>query len=372
MKTVILLLIDTLETIGGTERQFFELIKRLDQNKYASLIFSLGEVGPFSCEIEKYGIPVTCLSINKVFGPRGIRALKRMRKVIEQENVRLVHAFHFGSQLLGFALAKMTHKPLIYSIRDCGFWQTRKHRIISKYINNRADKIIAVSKAVEQFIKKQDRVAPQKITVIYNGVELDKFVSNTKKEQYIQKLQLSCSVPVVAYIGWLRPEKGVEYFIEAAQKVIKLGHQAQFLIIGNGPLRDSLESKVKLLKLQNNVRFLGDRIDIPELLSVIDISVLPSLTEGFSNTLIEGMAAGKAIIATAVGGNHEAVLDGQTGVLVPPGDSDSLASATIGLLKDEGWRKTLGEEALKMARQMFDIRQVVLQHQSVYDSLLGS
>lgn len=370
MKTGILYLIDTLETVGGTERHLFELVKRLKNTAYQPFVCSLGREGIFSRQFGDEGIDIENLAIKRVYGLNGLRAFFCLKDKIRKNEIRIIHAFHFGAQLLATALAKASKTPLVLSVRDLGFWKKAHHEFITRQIDGLADKVLVNSQAIKKDLMSKG-LAEDKISVIYNGVDFEKFQKNYNAAAYRQELGITQQRHVIAYIGWLRPEKGVNYFIESARKVLSSCSEPQFLVIGDGPLRKALEDQAKDLGIKDKVSFLGDRKDIPQLLSLVDVCVLPSLTEGFSNTVLEAMAASVPVVASRVGGNPEAVKDGETGLLVPLGDADALAAAIARLLEDEPLRKMMGQKAQQRARAEFDIAQTVRQYEQLYDEVLA-
>lgn len=370
MKTGIIFLIDTLETIGGTERHLFELVKRLKEGPYQPFVYSLGREGIFSRQFNDAGIDIENLDIKRVYGLDGLKAFFYLKNKIRKDKIQIIHAFHFGSQLLATVLARVTKTPLALSVRDLGFWQKWHHKFITMRIDNLADMILVNSHAIKRDLVSKDNLPGEKISVIYNGVDFDKFRDGCDASGCRKNLGIAPQQKIVAYVGWLRPEKGVDYFIEAANKILEVYSGVHFLIIGDGILRKAFQEQSKSLEIENSISFLGDRTDVPQLLSLVDLCVLPSLTEGFSNVLIEAMACGKPVVATNVGGNPEAVIEGETGFLVAPGDSQDLADKILFVLKDEGLKERLGSNGRKIARDKFDIKNIVVQYADVYESML--
>lgn len=371
MKKNILYLIDTLETVGGTERHLFEASKILvESGDYRPFVYSLGPEGDFSRQFVQAGIPIQNLSIGRVYGVGGFKVLKHLEREVKKNDINLIHVFHFGAQLLGTALAKMLRKPLVLSIRDLGFWQKRHHRFIKRCLDPLADRITVVSEAVKTDMKKKG-VSSDKISVIYNGVDLQGFKKLFDRMAFCRENGLILDVPAVVYLGWLRPEKGVAFFLGAAKQILKNGRKAQFWIIGDGPLRPELEVQAEDLGISSAVRFWGSRADIAKILSLAHVCVQPSITEGFSNTIIEAMAAGLPVVASRVGGNPEAIVDKETGFLVPAGDVSAMADKVQVLLQDDELRRRFGENARHRVEEKFDIRSICRQYRSVYEELLN-
>src|SRR3990172_4310784 len=169
--------------------------------------------------------------------------------------------------------------------------------------------------------------------VIRNGLDLSRY--QLVPEISLKKdLRLAPESAVVTVVANFIHYKGHRYLLEAWRKVVEAVPGSVALLVGDGPLRPELERLARDLGIEESIRFLGSRMDVPKLLAISDVLAHPSLEEGFCNAILEAMAAGKSVVTTSVGGNPEAVVDGLTGILVPPGDAESLAQALVGVLKD--------------------------------------
>jgi glycosyltransferase involved in cell wall biosynthesis len=164
--------------------------------------------------------------------------------------------------------------------------------------------------------------------------------------------------------------KGVEYFLDAASIVAERFPDVRFLVAGDGGSRKELEDRARRLGLEARIVFTGFRSDVRELLSEAAISVLPSLSEGTSNTLLESMAAGLPVVATQVGGNPEVIEDGVSGLLVPPRDSAEIAAAVGRLLEDEGFARRLGQAGMRRVSELFSLSGSVQQTEHLYQRLI--
>jgi glycosyltransferase involved in cell wall biosynthesis len=183
---------------------------------------------------------------------------------------------------------------------------------------------------------------------------------------------LGDDVPVIGAIGRMVWQKGFEYFIKAIPAITKEFPEARVLIVGDGPLRERLEELGERLRVQGNLIFAGFRSDVKEILSAIDILVIPSLLEGFPMVSLEAMAMAKPIIGTNIDGITEQITNGENGVLVPPRDPSALAKATIGLLRNRETALRMGVAARKKAEQEFSVEKMVSETGKLYLSLLNS
>ncbi|MCR4337678.1 MAG: glycosyltransferase family 4 protein, partial [Candidatus Omnitrophica bacterium] len=205
----------------------------------------------------------------------------------------------------------------------------------------------------------------QKITVIYNGIDEENSLKSTSTGSSSSpdgKLTIAC-------VANLRPIKGHRYLLEAISQVVKNFANVQLLLIGEDNMEGELQQLSQNWGIQNHVCFLGKRKDIPSLLQSVDLCVLPSLSEGMSNAILEYMRAGKAVVATRVGGNPELIEEGRTGLLVEAGSGEALANAINQLLADSDLRKRMGEAGRKRVEKLFSLERMVKEYDQLYRSI---
>ena len=282
---------------------------------------------------------------------------------MKKENIKIVVTYHEGSDFYGGVIARLAGIPVVISSRrDMGYRLTKRHIFLYRIINRLFDRIIAVSDAVKEIIVKREHTLSSKIITIHNGVETGKYSSVIPVTEARRKLGIDNNIPVVGILAALRKVKGHRYFIEAAFIVTKEFPESRFLIIGTPEdykYLDELKELVYSLGIQNNVIFTGEFTNTPEILSILDISVLASLNEGFSNTILESMSAGKPVVATNTGGTPEAVIDGITGILVPPCDAKALAEGILRLLRDKQLHAAMGNAAKQKAVDAFSVNKMI-------------
>jgi glycosyltransferase involved in cell wall biosynthesis len=212
-------------------------------------------------------------------------------------------------------------------------------------------------------------MAEDRVQVIYNGVDEAPETDLAKTSQYKRDLGLSEDELVVGVVGNLYPVKGHSYLLDAVPQILKAYPKTTFLLIGRGELEVPLKTKVKTLGIEEKVRFLGLRHDVPKLLAVMDVFAMPSLSEGLSIALLEAMTAGKPVVVTRVGGNPELVVEGQTGYLVPAGDAQSLAEAILALLGDSNRAKMFGMRAKHIVEERFTLAHMAEQYLKLYQAI---
>jgi glycosyltransferase involved in cell wall biosynthesis len=216
-----------------------------------------------------------------------------------------------------------------------------------------ADHIVVVTSVIRDQFVGLSPASASKISVIHNGIVVENYRERPDgKEKLKAALGLDERELVVGTVGRLSPEKGQRFFLWAAAKIRQKVPRAKFVIVGDGPLRSDLERLAADLGLADTF-FLGFREDVPDLLSIMDVFVLPSLEEALGIAMLEAMAASRPVVATVVGGVGEAVIDGQTGFLVPAGDSEALAETTVKLLQDPVCRREVGRRARGLVEQNF-------------------
>jgi glycosyltransferase involved in cell wall biosynthesis len=232
----------------------------------------------------------------------------------------------------------------------------------------RADRIIAVSEVVAQALQVQTRIPNEKIITIPNGVDANRFQFHGSPHALRQQLSLPIDRVIVLAIGRLTHQKGYPYLLEALA-LIPQEDRPLLLIVGEGPDRSELELKARVLKLVDDVRFLGHRQDIPSLLAAADLFVLASLWEGLPLVLLEAMAATLPAVVTAVGGNTTVIEDGKSGLLVPPADEKALATALRRLIHDPLTRDQMRQAARERFENRFSLQTFVEAHESLYEEL---
>jgi len=247
--------------------------------------------------------------------------------------------------------------------------------VLDRFSERFVDKFIVVSKSLEQALIQKHKIRPDKVVLIYNGIEVDEYKPNveefrSQESEVRREFALARDVPVIGAIGRLVWQKGFEYLIEAVPDVLRTYPDARFLIVGDGLLRERLEALSEELRVRDNVIFAGFRSDIKEILCAVDLLVIPSLLEGFPMITLEAMAMAKPIVATNIDGITEQITDGVNGILVPPKDPPALAKAVLRVLNDKELARSMGLAARKKVEQEFSVEKMIAETEKVYLSLL--
>jgi len=380
-RTNILYIIDVLLGWAGTEKHLFKLASRLDKDRCAGYVCALRATGEMLQHFNAAGVQTFLLPVDRIYGFAALKQAIRLARFIRQHDIDIVQTFHFSADLFGALVAKLAGVPIVISSkRDTGFLNTNLHAGALRLIAPLVNQTICVSKAVKQVLAGRKLLDPARARVIYNGVDLLEFAVNRdavadKKKQ----LGLAADVPVVALVANPRPVKDLETFILAARQVLDAKREAHFIVIGEykvdpnerSSYREKLDRLAAQLEMKAHLSFLGRRADVSELLAVTDVCVLTSRSEGFSNTIIEYMAAQKPVVATDVGGNNEAVREGETGFLVPPQSPDRTAAAILKLLDDQALAQRMGKKGRERLEEFFTLARMVRDHQELYNALLS-
>lgn len=357
--TNLVILIDVLEHVhGGAEFQVYELIKNLDKTRFHVHLFILHQ-NDIPEEISRLPIEVKALGINRIYDISGFMAGVKFLNNLKKHKTDILMTYHFSSDIWGALWGKLAGTPVIISNRrDTGFWKKRGHIWAYKMINPLISKIIVVSQSVKQIVMEQENVPEIKITVIYNGIDIQKF--NRIDFSEVQNEFKGKAKTLILCVGNFRPIKGHIYLIEAFENIARKNADVVLLLAGKGEDQKILSQKAAELGIEEKVCFLGQRKDIPALIASSDICVLPSLSEGFSNALLEYMMCGKPVVATKVGGNPEIVENGVNGLLVPPNDACAIERAIQTFLDQPELARQAGLNAKNTVEKNFDLKKQIL------------
>ena len=372
--TSILFLIDQLTELGGGERAAFQLAQELSKAGIKVTVVTFrGNPNPGAFKLFS---AITIMPLASCFSLRAIQVACRLLRHIRQNKVNLVQTFFESADTFGATVAKFSGVPcIISSRRDMGILRSTKHRIAYRIVSCFYSKVICVSDQVRNWHRREDHLREELVLTIHNGTKTGEVEDTSRLSGLREKLGIPPDVPVVVTVANINPWKGVDVFIECAALVLKTQASAVFAVAGDWTdvaLVDALHERVIELGISDHVFFLGRVEDICGLLQMSDVFALLSRTEGFPNVVIEAMAASLPVVATAVGGTPEAVVDGVTGFLVESGDSAMAAQHICRLLGDPELKCRVGALGRKRVKEYFSIQQMVWKHVEVYDAVLRS
>lgn len=364
----------TLFAIGGTERQVVNLAKGLDRTRFDLRLACLNRVGELLSECDAERWPIAEYRIHRLYGFGTLRRQWELVRHLRRDGIQVMHTYGFYPNVFALPAARAAGIPLVIgSVRDTGNVWSRWQHEIHKVCLRLADHVIVNAEAVRTDLHRRGYVV-KGVSVIPNGIDCERFRVPASGDAVRRDWQIPAGAPVVGVLSRLLPQKGHDYFLQAAAVIAARHPDVRFVLVGdtkiNQDYREHLKRLVATLGLQDRVLFTGFRLDIPQLLRALTISVLPSLGEGLSNALLESMAAGVPVVATRAGGNPEIVEDGVTGLLVPPADAGALASAICRLLDDRALAVRCGEAGRRLVWSAYSLEQAVARTERLYADLL--
>jgi len=368
--------------MGGTERHVVNLGRALDRTRFDIHLACFRRWGHFLGEIEASSLPIWEYRIDSLHNHRTLREQWRFVRDLRRNRIQIVHTYNFYPNVFALPAARLARAPrVIASIRDTGVYQTPIQRRVQRLVCRLADCVVVNADAVKRWLI-EEGYSPRKIVVIRNGVDLSRFQNRGDGNRLRQEIGVPPGTRIVAVVSRLHEMKGLDQFLEAAATLAARHPDVRFLIVGDRlavkdgavvkehAYRTGLEELARRLGIQDRVVFTGFRLDVPELLQEVAVSVLPSLSEGLSNFLLESMAAGVPVVTTRVGGSAEAVEDGETGILVPARDATALARAIDVLLSGPDLARRMGQAGKRRMAERFSLDVMTRATERLYWSLL--
>ncbi|MCG6924586.1 MAG: glycosyltransferase [Acidobacteria bacterium] len=354
-------------SIHGVSRLFSWWLPRYDATRFEVGLVGLKHPEPATQWLADQGLPVHHLGRGR-FDPR---ILTDLASLARRRGTRILHVHGYAAADFGRLAARLAGTKLVlhehFADPAMPAYQGFADRALAPLI----DHAIAVSHSTRDFLVRERFVPPDRVRLIWNGAPLDEFApAGPERGRGVRReLGLPEDGLVVGSIGRLNAQKGHRFLIEAAAPLCRQRSDLRVLVVGDGDLMDDLQQQAAGLGIADRVLFAGHRTDVPDLLAALDVFCISSLYEGTPLALFEAMAAGRAVVSTAVDGCREVLEDGVTGLLVPPGDAAALGTALDRVLADAGLRETLGREALEASRA-YDVGSSVEQMEALYDELL--
>ncbi|MEP0828060.1 MAG: glycosyltransferase [bacterium] len=373
-KINILFIIDEIPgAYGGTEGQLFMLVKNLDRSRFNPHFAALADT-PWLHE-GHLEAPVAVFPAKRLLGPGTLRQMLRFRKYCRQNEIEIIQTYFNDAYIFAALAGRLAGiKNIVAGRRNLGpgFWNKNNLLRVFRLLRYITKLYIANSEATKDSIVKYEKIEPEKVQVIYNGLDLSRFppVTAFSRKAARNLLKIGESDLLVGMVAHLRPEKNIEFFIEAAAVIAAQYPVARFVVIGEGPLEGSLKERIREKNLSEVFRLTGSVPDIAPYLPAFDIACLTSGGESFSNAIIEYQALGLPVIATAVGGNIEAV--GDSGRLFPAGDIKAFVQSLAELLESETLRKDLGNKGRALATERYSVEKMVRQHEELYSRIINS
>jgi glycosyltransferase involved in cell wall biosynthesis len=351
----------------GAEQLLLDIVRHTDRNRVDLSVCLISGLGPLVKEVEALGIPVIFLPKRS---RKDVTIAFRLAAFWKKNRFDIIHTHLFTADLWGRLAGLFLPVPIVSTshttsdpnIGLLGRW-------LDRMLDRRNNAVICVSEAVRRYRIEEAGFDPIKLHLIENGIDLDRFQKTAPKEEMVARLGLPPGRRWAVIVGRLVPLKGHCFLIKAISLLTKELPDVGLLVVGDGEEEDALKSLVCELGIANRIFFLGLRRDIPDILRMSEVLVLPSSREGLPIVLLEAMAAGLPVVVTPVGGIPEVVVEGKTGFFVSQ-EPGSIASALRRIFENPGLTRSMGLSARHLIEERFDIRIVASRYENLYRSLL--
>lgn len=355
--------------LGGAESKVLELVRYLDKTQYEITVCSFLSEGELKNKFEALGIRVVVISRRSQFD---FFIIPKLIRLIKEHHFQIVQTLLFYTDFIGTLTARFAGVPHTISWETISHHHTfyhSWHRIIAYRLAMKCvNRIVVVSNDVKDSLIHLRNISRKKIITIHYGVDLSKFKQPSVKS-IRNLLKLNSHDPVIGVVARLDRIKGHHYLIQALPHIVKKYQKMVCLFIGDGEIKNDLKIQCQKLGLEDHVTFLGFRDDIPEILSILDLFVLPSLSEGFPNVILEAMASSVPVVASSVGGIPEVLIHNKTGKLVKPGDSKGLARAMLEILDNRKLKNKFVNRGQQFVKKEFSLGKQVGEFEKLYKTL---
>jgi len=351
---------------AGTEGQMLHLINGLDRRRFRPVLLVFRD----SEYLQQNGFPCEyhVLGRTRLFSPATWAELWKMARKFRASGVRVAHVFFNDPSVICPPIFRLNGIRTIISRRDMGYWYTPAYRAMLAISGRFVSVAITNSDAVRQVTLKAEPFGLSQVHVVYNGYDANGLTSGLPADLFNLRHENPRSL-FVGMVANIRPIKRMDDAIKAISMLDDKGHDVHLILIGDGD-QVELRSLATENEVSEKIHFLGPRTDVKACLQALDIGVLCSESEGFSNAIVEYMQAGLPVVCSDVGGNPEAVLHGETGYLYPCGNVSELANY-LQVLSSCELRQRIGDNAFRRARKCFSMEAMVAKHESIYERLVG-
>jgi sugar transferase (PEP-CTERM/EpsH1 system associated) len=362
MATTVMHLITELDS-GGAQSALLRLVAGQDRSRFTPVVLCLYNGDRLVArQIRDLGVEVIDLGMSRKWR---LDAFWRLWRQLRRVRPTILHTWMFHANIPGRLLGRLAGVPHIISSERTMGQEGSVRRLLNRWTGRLADRILCVSHNVADFAAKEIGLPVDRLVVIQNGIDTNVFrpasAQPAKPPDHL----------TIGYVGRLEQVKGVNFLIDAFAPLVAEHPHLQLHLVGDGSERAALAQQAQTLGLGDKVQFLGIRSDMPALYPTFDLFVLPSLWEGMPNVALEAMACGVPVIATNTGGTPEVVQDGNSGLLVPPGNAAALTQAMAALIADAERRCQLAQAGRHFVEQTFSINQTVAQTVALYEQLLN-
>lgn len=348
---------------GGMEKLVCELAGGMSTDKFIPVICCLAKTGRFSDELEKSGIKVFCMDKKPGLD---FSLFFKVANILKEEDISVVHSHDSSTNLYASIAARMAGIKNVFNTEHGGIhFETARKKFVSRFLCFLNKKVICVSESIKNDLISMG-LPSKRLKVIPNSLDFSKYDISVSRSKQREGLGLCDSSYVISYVGRLSREKNHKMFLDSVKPILSKVPQARFLIVGDGPLRISLEEYAKSLGIYENVVFLGIRKDIPEILKASDCFAACSNFESFGLSVLEAMAAGIPVVSTCAGGLREIVKDKETGILIAKNDVAAFVNAVSVIREDAVLRERIISNAKTMVKNNYKIEKMIKDYEDLY------
>lgn len=352
---------------GGVEGHILTLLRGLDRSRFRLYLACSPEVVELLGSDVPADVHVFPLRFRK---PYHVNGAMRLARLLRETRIDILHSHLFYSSLFASPVGKFSGVPVTIEtphVREQWRHGLKSRFFVDRFAGRFVDQYIAVSQANARYLIEEKKLPERKIQVIRNGCDIRHFNPERQAPRGLkQSLGFGEADPVLLVLGRLEPQKGHRYLLEALPAILREFPTVKLVCLGEGCLRSELEEMSRALSIADAVRFVGFRSNVSDWLALADVSVLPSLYEGLPLVALESLAAVRPVVASAVDGTVEIVLDGKTGFAVPPAEPARLAEAILRLLRDPELRRTFGEAGRRLVLENFSEEQQIRKTEEFY------
>jgi L-malate glycosyltransferase len=374
LKPAVLQLIDSFNQ-GGSERQALQLTRLLHQSgRYDVRLACLSPEGSLRSTIQDLDLgEIPSFPLTSFYNQNAVRQLRRFARWLKSGRIDILHTHDFYTNVFGMSGGVLARLPArVASMRETSGMRSAAQAHVQRFVYTLSHHIVANSNAVREKLI-ADGTSADKVTVVYNGLDLRRLDTKVSRPEALAMLGVPADPPrrFVSIVANMRHEvKDYPMFLRSARQVKEAVPDAAFLLAGEGELSDSLRALARELGIDDSTFFLGRCENVAELLSISEVCVLSSKAEGFSNSILEYLAAGRPVVVTDVGGAREVVAEGETGHLVSSGDNATMAARLIELLRDPEKARLMGGRGRRVVEEKFSCEAQLARTEELYDQLL--
>lgn len=338
------------DALHGVGRYLLNITTRFDPARVQAVPVILRPEPRLSQFFQERGVAIRCLGRHK----QDPRALTDLVRIVREERIEVIHVQALKADTIGRIAGHLTGVPTILHGRDRIADRPLPLYVLDRVLGPRTRHALAVSETVRRYLHNERFIPESSIQVFYHGVDLSVFAGDRPGDREAVRAELGVpgDAPVAGTTIRLHPSKGHSYLLQGVKHVLETFPDFRLLIANEGPEADRLKEEARTLGIAERVVFTGSRSDVRAFLSALDVFVMPSLSEGFPNSMLEAMAMGRPVVATHVDGMGEMLTDDENALVVPPADGEAMGQALRRLLGDDGLRRRLSAASLAFAQEL--------------------